>query len=248
MDIVCVRCSAAIPAADIDLGTHLARCQGCNAVFDVTAQVEQGSRALARSTPYLLVPPTIQVVEEGGGALEEGSYRSAPGVGRLVLVRSWASRDNTIRTIFLGLWSMMVFTTLATTCMDSGPFDAMMLFLLVFAAVGGWGLYHAVAGLLNKTWIVVTSDALTIKHVPLPWSGNRAIPLSDLKSLRYETVVTTGKHASTSYTLWGSLRGGESVELLRGLPSFDEARFITERVEEHLADMKESRGARFLPR
>jgi len=54
-----------------------------------------------------------------------------------------------------------------------------VLFFLFFS-------YFIVAAVFNRTVIEVTEDTLFVKHGPLPWLGNRSIPIHRIKSVYAE--------------------------------------------------------------
>ncbi|MFT3775506.1 MAG: hypothetical protein QM820_59925 [Minicystis sp.] len=252
MQLHCPTCRAEILAEDVNLGRALAKCRACNAVFDFSdqfgvnhgaaASVNHGAglapvnhgagSALQRRRPPVPVPASITVVEDPA-PLDEPGYRDAPhGGGAVTIVRRWRTVAAAGTALFCVFWNgFLVFWYRITA-------DAPLifrLFPLIHVTVGVVMTYRTLAALLNTTRITITDDAVTIRHGPVPWPGNRRIPSADLEQLFVEEQVTQQKNgASRSYHLSAVMKDGAKQRLLSGLPEPDQALFLEQRIEERL--------------
>jgi hypothetical protein len=248
VDIACERCGAPIPAADVNLDARLAKCRACNAVFDFTTQLRKASAeaplaavpdaSLQRRRPPVPMPEGITIVEDEGGDPSPGDYREAPArPGRLVISRSWFNNQLFFMLFFCIAWDAFLVFWYSTATRGPSSFSIIaIVFPIAHVAVGVGLTYRTLAGFLNKTWITVTPEALTIRHKPLPWRGNRTIPASELEQLYCEESVSNDKDGSSSrtYKLSAWLKDGRKLELLASLPSPDQALFLEQRIEDRL--------------
>lgn len=239
VDIVCERCGARVPAEDIDLPARLAKCRSCQGVFDFSRQLGRPRvRAvpLATTQPVAPQPGGITVVEDIPAPERESGYRTAPaGGGRLVMRRSWYSHQIIFLAFFCLIWDGFLITWYKVLLgAERGPGFFFFVFPLLHVAVGVGLTYRTLAGFLNKTWITVAGGELTIRHGPLPWFGNRAVPSAEIGQLYCEqSVIRNRNSTSVSYNLCAVLRDGRKVDLIKSLPS-EQALYLEHRIEEHL--------------
>lgn len=254
MDIICERCRARVPAEDIDLGTKLAKCRSCQAVFDFSSQLGKpasswGEAPLVRARPPVPLPPGLTVVEDEVGQRSDGAYRRSPGFGeRLVIQRKWFSYELIGLLFFCIAWdAFLIFWYSMATKGPAGWNLIAVIFPVAHVAVGVGLTYRTIAGFLNSTWITVADGALTIKHAPLPWLGNRTIPTDTVKQLFCEKVTSSGNRggSSTNYSLSAMTRDGRKVPLVKSLPSHDQALYLEQRIEDALGIEDERVGGEF---
>lgn len=241
MDVVCERCSAKISAEDIDLSSRLAKCRRCQAVFDFSPQISRPA-PLAASPPQAIFRPIapqpegITVVEDEAPPDTEPGYRSAPAKGgRLVMRRSWYAHHLWFVGLFCLVWDgFLINWYRMLTGVNGDPGLIFYLFPLVHVAAGIGLTYYTIAGFLNKTWITVTADEVTVRHAPIPWFGNRSLPAGDIHQIYCEEIVTKNRGTSRTYTLSAVLRDGRKVDLVKSLPAAAQARYLEQRLEERL--------------
>jgi hypothetical protein len=140
--------------------------------------------------------------------------------------------------IFVGLFAigwdvfLVFWYTLATS--QDAPL-VMLLFPIVHVLVGVGITYFALAGFLNKTFILVGEGKLTIQHAPLPWPGNRVLQASDLTQLySEERVIRTRNGAQMKYKLNAITREDKKISLMSNLTAPDQVRFLEHKLEEYL--------------
>jgi hypothetical protein len=85
---------------------------------------------------------------------------------------------------------------------------------------------------VNSTRIAVEGGILTVRHGPLPWPGNRSLPVADLQQLFCEEVV--GSKGSRSYRLNAVLKTGKKLRLVTALKEPDQALYLEQLLETRL--------------
>lgn len=210
----CRRCGAPIPAENINLDNALAKCHQCHAVFGFA-----DSLSGARSAPPAMAMP-----------LPEGLTMSER-VDTLRLERRWFRPILFFQLLFCIGWdAFLVFWY------TNAPNDPIfIIFPLIHVAVGVSLTYATIAGFLNRTVIEAGTRHLAIQHTPLPWRGNRRIPVSELQQLFCEEHIRRGENGSTAtYSLNAFLQNGRKLTLVKGLPAADQALFLEYTLEKHL--------------
>jgi hypothetical protein len=110
-----------------------------------------------------------------------------------------------------------------------------LIITLPHGAVGLALIYLTLAAVLNRTVITVTSESITVRTGPLPWSGNRSLPSDELEHLYCDKVSDEEEGArSSSYSVKGLTKGGSEVELVTDLDTRSEALFIIQELERWL--------------
>jgi hypothetical protein len=122
-----------------------------------------------------------------------------------------------------------------------GAYHPMIWLALVIMSlhfVVGLGLIYAtLAGLLNRTAIEATSEAVTVRNGPLPWWGNARVLTSDLDRLTCERGSSSGKGEEaprSGYRVSAWTKGAGPVDLVQDLEVPGQARFIIQELERRL--------------
>lgn len=233
MDVLCPRCSAKVPASAVNLERMIAKCGACDAVFAFEAQVRRPQRG-AR----IPRPGSITVEGESPPPRDEPGYRDAARAsarGTLRITRRWFGASAIFTLFFSLIWNaFLVFWYGAAFSAPDTPW-IMFVFPLGHVAVGVGLFYWSLATLLNRTTIVVDGRALTVRHGPVPWWGARDLEVDRVRQLFVRSRTRTNKgRRSTTYALCAD-DDGVAVDLATGLRSADEARYVEQLIEDHLA-------------
>lgn len=209
----CPSCGLQLQAADMNLETMAARCRGCQSLVDL--RPEQAAAEPALPVP---LPERVTVRDFGGELRIERRWFTWMAVFLAFFCTFWFG--------VLAFWYVMAFRT--------GDLR-MMLFPLLHVAVGLLVLYWTIAMFVNRTWIVVRSGRLTVRHGPLPWLGNRDVATEALEQLYCEDHIRRSRNGTTvTYSVRARGTDGRLIKLVAGLPHRDQALFIEERIERHL--------------
>jgi hypothetical protein len=186
----------------------LARCRACRTVTDLTPP---------RGRPEVPLPARFRVEREAGTLRIEWRWFSARTIGLLLA-----------SVVFDG-------TLVVQLLLLSGP--PLVFFGLVHAVVSFGLSWAALCGLFNRTRIEVEPGFLRVRHGPLPWPGNREVPVSRIRQL-YCTEVDESDSDGTSfsYSLLATPGpgAGKPLVLIKRLPKPEQALFLEQAVEQLL--------------
>jgi hypothetical protein len=154
------------------------------------------------------------------------------------IVRRWFGWQAVLVTAFTLFWGVVAFSTLGPKIED------LNLLGLLFTAADVALAYYSLALWLNWTRIVVSPDAISVRHGPLPWPGNRKLEASKCRRLYWDEKEYRGKGGTTRlYEVCASTRDGRTVKLLDGFTGLtrEQACFVVEELEATLG-LRDSGG------
>ncbi len=224
LHINCTNCTGEIPVDDINLDRLIAKCRSCNTVFSFANQVE---------TP---------VLHKAAPALHSGERPEVPMPKSLSIDRTGKSIKMTLS------WYNVSVLFLASFCLFWDGFMVMWylialtqgeiimaLFGTIHAMIGLGMTYYCIACCFNTTVIELDGAYFRITHGPVPWWGNKELPLSKVKQLYTTERVTRGKHGPNyTYKLNAIMSNGEKEELMSGLSEVEQALFLEQEAERFL--------------
>mgnify|MGYP000987260258 FL=1 len=215
MKIHCPACNNEVPAGDVDLTGKIAKCSGCNNIFDCSGQL-----------------PAVST-KDRSPVSKPNNFTLTRDANSFIIVRRWFHPSVFGLTFFCLLWNGFM-SFWFYTAMKQKVYN-MALFGSLHGAVGVGLLYAVLAGFFNKTYLSFAYDSLTISHKPLPWAGAKTLAKRDLKQLFSKEVVHHHKNGySYSYSVQVLTREGKVIELVSGLMSKAEALFIEQEIEKYL--------------
>jgi hypothetical protein len=218
-----------IPAEDVNLDNLVAKCRSCNEVFSFADQMQrpiqsEGKRAAKLPVPK---PDSLRIEDLGDQRRIIRRWFTWPILRLVFFCVAWDS--------FLIFWYFVAFNV-----RFGGPFNwIMVVFPIGHVAVGVALTYSVIASLLNSTTVLVDGDRLSIRHGPVPWSGNRSLDIADIIQLYCDDNYATSNRTTDSSLTWrynlnAMLVDGRKLKLLSGLPK-DQALFCEQQLEEWLA-------------
>lgn len=214
MQLDCPQCGRSIPAEDINVQSAIAKCSACSAVFGFADRVP-GAQAASRK-PTVGLPRRLSLAQDGADLVITLKWFSASFVFLLFFCVFWDG--------FLVFWYSMAFA--------DGSSLAMKLFPVVHVAVGVGLSYFTIAGFVNRTLVRVGPGEIQVRHVPLPWPGNKILSRDSVEQLFSEEKISRGRSGiNRTYQVSAILRDGSKAKLVRGLLSPDQALFIEQQIE-----------------
>jgi hypothetical protein len=226
MTLFCPKCGRPIPVEDVNLATALARCRACNNLFNVSSILPQTPPPAAaapdpRTQPILSVPRRFHMTEFAGNLTIHWRWFNPIYFFLAFFCVAWDS--------FLVFWYSMALTS------HDAPW-IMIIFPVAHVAVGVGLTYATLCGFLNATTLTISHDALSIRHGPLPWSGNRTHPAAAIRPIHCEQSRSTSRDSGTTYTynLFATLTDGQKLKLLSGFSDPSEPRLLEQKIESHL--------------
>lgn len=128
---------------------------------------------------------------------------------------------------FLAVWYRVVIPL-------HGP-QSLVLLPILHVAVGIYLVYATITGFVNRTKIRIDSSRLMVRHYPLPWLGNRTIPLRNIEYFFYtDTSSPADDGFSPNYAVMVAVHGGRHIKLIRSLVRENHANFIVQKLTQHL--------------
>jgi hypothetical protein len=215
MDIHCKRCSEPIQAPEVNLDTSIAKCLVCNAVFDIRDQINGSS---PKSRTLVDIPKNMKIQSTMDG---------------LEIIRKWFSKKIIALLVFCLFWDgfMVVWFGIA---LKEGQW-AMAAFGTIHALVGLGLSYYLVCGFVNRTHIEISFRNISIQHQPMPWPGNKVIPIGDVKQVFTKRKVHRNKNGSSyTYGVHFLDHTDQEKKLFPGLESAEQALYIEQEIEKTL--------------
>ena len=218
-DIRCKNCGAPIDQGNIVERLDMARCGHCGIVFALekrgSNQQQPASTALRPRVP---MPEKIEL-QELDNTLE--------------IRRRWFGFAFIFLALFCLVWNgfMVAWHVMAWS---TGAWF-MSFFGLLHTAVGLGLLYFTIAGFLNTTTIRAGQGVLDVKSAPIPWPGNKSVPIVDVKQLYCSEKSHHGKNSSSYTYEVNAIRFNDAKEtLVKGLTEADQALYIEQELERFL--------------
>ena len=159
----------------------------------------------------------------------------------LVLTHKWNKWIGYAMLVIWAIWSTGL-------CFDFGEFVDLLqaegahfelLFAFPILGLNLFLLYGGLAHVLNATTTTIDFEELKIKHAPIPWINNRAIYRGDVKQLYVKQHVTqrkkgTSYFSSSSYSINVVVQGRKDLELVTGIGTAEDAKFVEQKIEHYL--------------
>jgi hypothetical protein len=215
----CPRCDAQIQADDVHLGTLVARCRRCNEVFRFADQL--GPPAEGAMIERRVAKPDRLLVKDNCDALQM-SFAWTKASSPQARAADWTVLLSFIFILAPIGWFLYV------------PETPVVLPLFAIAC-GLPFAYCGVAALLNRTVIRLDDSELTLRHVPLPWPGNRSFPRKEVRRVCFDarSAIVSGS-VIYCYSVLLVTDEGKTVVLLQIMHDRDVALFIVQQLQEWL--------------
>ncbi|QHT70160.1 hypothetical protein GXP67_27705 [Rhodocytophaga rosea] len=163
-----------------------------------------------------------------------GNFSLSEGSQEIIIEKRWFSIAHLGTLLFALLWNG--FTFFFYSLMMSGNVSVIiLLFPILHVMVGVWLMYYAICGFFNKTVIKASHQEISVRHVPLPWSGDKLIERACIEQLYI--LEQTKKHRGSiiySYDVQVVVHNHSNVSLITGLDTPEEALYIEKKLEQFL--------------
>lgn len=154
--------------------------------------------------------------------------------GYIEITRRWLSWMMAFRAlVFIGA-GILLFNNFILPNQD-GVLTKNPVFLFFTVLMIG-AMYSAVAGLLNRSSIYVSKEAIKVRHKPLPWLGNKKLKVEGIKQLYAKEKRSTDSEKNTrvSYEVYVVPGNGKDIKLIGGLEKNEQAAFIEQKITKYL--------------
>lgn len=154
------------------------------------------------------------------------------------IVRKWFGFKFIFLTIFVIVWDAFLINwyAMAFSSAFESAFDLMfILFPLLHVSVGIGLTYYVLAGYINKTFIDVDFNSITIRHEPLPFWGNKKVSSKTIKQLYCKRDEFLGsRNGYRVFAVHAITSERRNIKLLSGLDNSEQALFIEQEIEKFL--------------
>jgi len=222
MKLTCPKCTALVPAENISVQQLVAKCDACNEVFSFAQQFPTAKPDSA--------PERIKVPTPSGVIIEDD------GLHRRIVYR-WFRPAILFLAFFAVFWNgfLVVWFTGALNIPDDGFRIVFLLFPIVHVLVGVGLIYTCIACFLNRTWITVTDEHLSVRHGPVPWPGNKQLQVAEVRQIYCDETMHRGKNShSFTFNVHALMHDGTAVPILKSLHEKQLALFYEQQLEEWL--------------
>lgn len=220
MALTCPKCGAEISADNISAVRLVARCSQCNTAFSFADKFDPvQQRKLDSSRPSRVKVNNL--------------------AGALTIRWRWLSWDLFLLLVILTIvWNGIFFSVFAALLIEriqKGDVSSAFWFLLLPHFWGGLILiYRVFAGYFNSTTVTVKNGLLTIRHDPLPWTGNKRLETAGIRQLYVKKYKRVSRHRGRwkgNYDLYAIIEKAGHTRLLTGLESAEHALLVRQMIE-----------------
>lgn len=155
------------------------------------------------------IPEGLDVLREGDAVVIRRNWRTLMALPLFFFLIPWFG--------FLGFWYYHAFTDKHAPLM-------MLLFPLLHVAVGVGLAYFAVASLVNKTDITISTSSIRALTGPLPWLGNCEIRAGDIQGVKVRE--RRGGKGAVSYAVMYVDASNKECTFSRPMPQLEQAEFV----------------------
>lgn len=94
--------------------------------------------------------------------------------------------------------------------------------------------YILLTGVINKTIIEINNNTLSIKHIPLPWPGNKNINTGHIEKVYCKEHMEYSDKFQLQYSINMLLKNKTTCKIISGIPYPEEALTAKEEIEKYL--------------
>ncbi len=219
LSLKCPSCGAGLDITPHNARTACSYCGSVHLVKDLISSTEQN--AAEHSIQPMVAQPEGIILQTGRNSLR--------------ITRRWFSLGTIPLLFFAIIWDgfLLFWYSMA---FGAGTPVIFILFPLIHVGVGIFLTYSAIAGLVNRTYIDLDPQELSIWHSPLPWTGELTVPVKELKQFYVKQLQKSTSKGGTKiqYELHAVLQSGTSRKILGGLDSPDIPRYVEQQLERTL--------------
>ena len=113
----------------------------------------------------------------------------------------------------------------------------MVLFPIIHVAVGVGLTYYTICLFINRTYIQVNRNEISIRFAPLPWLGAKKIDAQDITQFYVKEKKSSSKNGTNyTYQLWYKNSSGIDKKFAAGpaISSSEDAQFLEQKIENFL--------------
>ena len=207
--INCPKCSCETPSANIDLAEKLAKCDNCNALFSIMDKVVKFQSTEA--SEEVSKPVGVDILEYNGQL--ELTLNQPVSIFHTIS----ASLSPLLAFVFLGIYS------------DSGK--SLLIYLsLAFAFAFAYSLINLIRYKLNKIYVLVTQDDLSIEYRPKNFISDKMYSSENIEQL----FVKKDHNGLCLQMIVNESEGQKTEKLIGRFTDITKAKYIEQEIERYL--------------
>lgn len=163
-----------------------------------------------------------------------GNFTLTEDSQEIIIEKKWFTMAHLGTLVFALLWNGFIYF-FYIMMMKGNVSVIILLFPILHIVVGMWLLYYSICGFVNKTIIKAGNQEVSVRHIPLPWSGEKSIKKSCIRQLYI--LEQSRKHRGSiiySYDVQVLMDVDRCITLVKGLDTPEEAVFIEKKLEQFL--------------
>lgn len=222
LEYFCEECGKLIDASQVNVASSVAKCENCNSLFSLEESAFEKRR---RGNPIFLVPEGTEVLKL---------------ITSLEISTSWlraSKRDKLKFDFFMAL----IFGIVSPPALFMGLMAGSILFSIIgviFVIAAIFLIYAFLANLVNKSYIKIEEEQLTITHRPLKLFTrmDQKIALDKIDQLFVKEYVTNRKVNNVPLKAFGlflKLKNGKSIKIIDEMNK-ETSLYIEQEIEEFL--------------
>ena len=146
-----------------------------------------------------------------------------------ICLRRFTSR-HTLQLIFL----IVVSTTFLPMYIQGTLFGGAWFFLPLVVPFFFYVFYVLLTKIINSTCIDITNDIIRVTQGPLPYIGNKKLPITQFRALQINKKKNQGRSLRTYYALIAVTNLGSSVVLISEIEHVEQVEYIKLKLEEYI--------------
>lgn len=211
--LACSNCGLPYAPEAIDPTLGVAHCDACGTVSELV------SRVRPQDKPVVPMPASPHWVDAGPDGLH--------------LTHRWMNAGGIFMLFFTVFWCGGIGFMMFGIAAADGLLAALPMLAVPHVWIGVGLAYYSAAVMLNTTVVTVEGGQLQVRHGPVPWWGQRSIPVGDVDQLYVErSGVRVNKQPRWNVAVMD--RSGMGQVLIRLVSSVAEARWLEDRIERAL--------------
>jgi len=147
---------------------------------------------------------------------------------------TWWRNKHIFLIAFMLIWD--VFLVIYYLSINENDDINKLLSPILHVIFGVWLTYYVLMTWINKTYVRISKDVISVKQKPIPWFGNCILSMSELKEVYSKEVVTDNVEFGKlySYEVHVITHSGQRTVLLKKLFSMNQADFIVREISDYL--------------
>lgn len=233
MQITCPRCTRVVPTDALNMQQLVGKCTHCNELFSFQDQLPRRTEGHSHDMAPIAVPQpdNVAMKQEGLGLTFQWRWFRYYVFFLIPFALFW----NAIVFSFVGAFGAFPWISGV-----DGDFEWLSLltcipaFILPHTWVGLGLIYYILTLLLNRTVVTVDRAAITVRHRPLPWLGNKTIPVGQIEQLYVKSNFSRFQRGEPTYGVHLVDQANKHAKLVTGLSSSDHALYLEQEIERYL--------------